>query len=349
MCGKKKETKFLEDQRIIQFLMGLNDVYSQSRSNIFMMNPLPSLDLAYLPLLQDESQREIYVNPLYPADGSSFMATGQEKTNLYPTDASPFMVGTQGKAPQRSNVQPQKVWNTNQNPADNQHKFKGKKSKYNPNVSCTHCMRTGNSRADCYMLIGFPENFQFTRSGNYQGMVKANRAVAGQEDEAITNTCGEGSQVNQNQHFSREVVNIIKQVQIENAGSTEINANIVAGIILKYSGICCAAFNTKTWIIDSGASEHMCFDSNSFIDLTPLPAPVLVPLMRRGQAFGEVRDGLYLLQPTSNMSRVSNQDVVSISKGRNSNINSSSVSSLVPKFAIVVSDMIILEELGLFY
>lgn len=52
--GKSKLAKSLEDQRLIQFLMGLNDVYAQVRGNILMMNLLPSIDYGYSLLLQDE-------------------------------------------------------------------------------------------------------------------------------------------------------------------------------------------------------------------------------------------------------------------------------------------------------
>ncbi|XP_070056437.1 uncharacterized protein [Nicotiana tomentosiformis] len=56
--GKQKFEKSLEDERLIQFLMGLNDVYSQTRVNNLMMNPLPNINHAYSPFLQDENQRE---------------------------------------------------------------------------------------------------------------------------------------------------------------------------------------------------------------------------------------------------------------------------------------------------
>ncbi|XP_059310802.1 uncharacterized protein LOC132062199 [Lycium ferocissimum] len=60
--GKRKLSKSFKDQRLIQFLMGLNDVYAQARGNIVMMNPFPEMDYAYSLLLQDENQREIYAN-----------------------------------------------------------------------------------------------------------------------------------------------------------------------------------------------------------------------------------------------------------------------------------------------
>ncbi|KAH0680839.1 hypothetical protein KY285_021813 [Solanum tuberosum] len=36
-------TKSLQDERLIQFLMGLNDAYSPAKSNILMINPLPTV------------------------------------------------------------------------------------------------------------------------------------------------------------------------------------------------------------------------------------------------------------------------------------------------------------------
>ena len=53
--GKSKISKSLQDQRHIQFLMGLSDTYSQARGTILMMNQLPGMDLAYSLLLQDEN------------------------------------------------------------------------------------------------------------------------------------------------------------------------------------------------------------------------------------------------------------------------------------------------------
>lgn len=89
---------------------------------------------------------------------------------------------------------------------------------------------------------------------------------------------------NGNQHFTKEQVselmNIIKQVQIgntRNAGN-KINANAVAGTVLKYTGTCLVIFNTNTWIINSGATEHMYFDSSSFLELTLLPVPLHINL-----------------------------------------------------------------------
>nr|XP_033510946.1 uncharacterized protein LOC108944413 [Nicotiana tomentosiformis] len=108
--GKMKIAKFMEDQRVIQFLVGLNDVYAQARENILMKSPLPGIDQSYSLLLQDESQRDIYMSLQYPTDGES------------------FMVGTQNKTPQR-NIQIQRNWNPQQKQGNTQQKFKAKKTR----------------------------------------------------------------------------------------------------------------------------------------------------------------------------------------------------------------------------
>ncbi|XP_075074026.1 uncharacterized protein LOC142161897 [Nicotiana tabacum] len=216
--GKAKVAKFLEDQRIIQFIMGLNDVYAQARGNILMMSPLPSMDFAYSLLLQNENQRGFCES------------------------------GAQGKVALRYN-QGQMVWNPSSKSRNNQQqKTKAKKAKYNPNHA-----------------------------------VKGNTAMGGHDNETNPNPNNEGVVGSQNQSFSKEqisvLVNIIRQVQGGNAGNTgsEINANAV-----------------------TGASEHMYFDSSFFLELSHLHIPVhiilpnsfQVPLVRRGQAFGEIREGL---------------------------------------------------------
>ena len=44
--------KLLEDKRLIQLLMGLNDSYKALRGQILMMNPLPSVSTVYSMIFQ---------------------------------------------------------------------------------------------------------------------------------------------------------------------------------------------------------------------------------------------------------------------------------------------------------
>ncbi|XP_070026276.1 uncharacterized protein LOC142182161 [Nicotiana tabacum] len=57
--GKKDIQKLEENQRMYQFLMGLNESYANARSNLLMMSPIPSINRAYSLLVTDERQMEI--------------------------------------------------------------------------------------------------------------------------------------------------------------------------------------------------------------------------------------------------------------------------------------------------
>ncbi|XP_015159452.1 uncharacterized protein [Solanum tuberosum] len=57
--GKSKMHKAELDRRLIQFFMGLNEVYTIVRGSILMMNPLPTMAQAFSILFQEERQREV--------------------------------------------------------------------------------------------------------------------------------------------------------------------------------------------------------------------------------------------------------------------------------------------------
>jgi len=54
-----KLNAYTEEQRLIQFLMGLNNSYTAIRGNILMMSPFPSMSQAYSLLIQEERQRQV--------------------------------------------------------------------------------------------------------------------------------------------------------------------------------------------------------------------------------------------------------------------------------------------------
>ncbi|XP_075080676.1 uncharacterized protein LOC142166147 [Nicotiana tabacum] len=314
---KAKLTNSLEDQRLIQFLMGLNDIYAQARGNILMMNPLPSIDVAYSLLLHDENQREVYANTHFNSE-SKLRSQTQRGAGISP-----------------------KYNNSGKKFVKLQQRFKGKK-KYNPNVSCTYCGKTGHIQEDYYRIIGFPEDFEFTNHKGYQTQIKGNAVLAHEERENLAGQSTELNKSNFGQQLIKEqieeMMHMYKQTKLAHAGNTGINANAVVGTILKFSGSVFTSLKSDTWIIDSGASEHMCFDPNSFLFLTPLPVPLNISLpnffkgllMKSPQVLGEVREGLYLLEPSSLKSKgLFSSNVLSIPKERNHVSESISFSSAV--------------------
>ncbi|XP_075077394.1 uncharacterized protein LOC142164113 [Nicotiana tabacum] len=57
-CPKSRESvSYLQKLKLYQFLMGLNDSYSQARSQILMRSPTPTVNQAYALILSDEGQK----------------------------------------------------------------------------------------------------------------------------------------------------------------------------------------------------------------------------------------------------------------------------------------------------
>ncbi|KAK9668158.1 hypothetical protein RND81_13G038200 [Saponaria officinalis] len=99
-CGAaEKQKKFRQDQRVVQFLMCLNDTYSVIKSAILMRNPLRSLGVVYNNLLQEERQREIQSSVSnFQTNSASFYAKGGKPYSSRPQMLTIRMVQfTEGK------------------------------------------------------------------------------------------------------------------------------------------------------------------------------------------------------------------------------------------------------------
>ncbi|XP_019259244.1 PREDICTED: uncharacterized protein LOC109237392 [Nicotiana attenuata] len=124
-----------EEDKLHQFLMGLNEVYVGVRSNLLMMQPPPTLDSAYSTLLQDENQRQVQHIPQLVPEAASFNVNANNK--VFPPN-----VNSKAFPPKQYT---QKV------------DFDQPKG----NIFCKYCKKPGHLIDKCYKLHGFPQNFKF--------------------------------------------------------------------------------------------------------------------------------------------------------------------------------------------
>lgn len=222
--------QFKNDERLIQFLMRLNETYAQARSNILMINPLPSVNHAYSLLMQDENQREVHVSSQFLGDGTSFMA-GQQNTQINKGNHINYQ---------------QKIGHNsvkgNNNP-------KGKKN----GQMCSYCKMTNHTIENCYRLIGFLSDFKFTKPKKFQGTAKGNSATTMEQLEGIQSNSVEGPQFAQKlspDQFS-QLVQLLNQIQVGQSGSSEVSANSVTansavGIFLTNCPSCYSVANSNS-------------------------------------------------------------------------------------------------------
>ncbi|KAM3199514.1 hypothetical protein P3L10_031874 [Capsicum annuum] len=129
-CERSREfVVYLQRQKLYQFFMGLNDTYSQVRSQIRLMSPLPNVNMAYSMIMSDESQKTVAQSINY--------------------------IGLLGAAPNVGDVLA--MYSKNSYPGGGYQK--GKRdyvSNYNPTAFCDHCKLKGHYRVDCFKLVSYP-------------------------------------------------------------------------------------------------------------------------------------------------------------------------------------------------
>ncbi|KAL0379416.1 UNVERIFIED_CONTAM: hypothetical protein Sangu_0005900 [Sesamum angustifolium] len=69
--------------QLMQFLMGLNDSFDAIRSQILVMDPLPSVDKAYSLVLRVESQRQSSINMQDINDNAAMTVRGHSKESCF--------------------------------------------------------------------------------------------------------------------------------------------------------------------------------------------------------------------------------------------------------------------------
>lgn len=147
VCGAKTMIhKAEQDRRLIQFLMGLNEVYTVVRGSILMMNPLPTIAQGFSILIQEEKQREVKPRSYLTMEGTSLNAHG----------------GSQFK----TNYNTQYNNNTGNMYSQQSGNFQQKGSSSGLRLFCDYCKKPGHIKDKCYRLHGFPPNFKFTKGKN---------------------------------------------------------------------------------------------------------------------------------------------------------------------------------------
>ncbi|KAH0665619.1 hypothetical protein KY285_026825 [Solanum tuberosum] len=121
--------------------MGMNAMYDQSRSQILMTEPTPSLNKAYAMLIERESQRSL--------GSSSINSISEENIDLATlmTRRSDNSQHYRGAGQQYSGQEYQK----------------GKK---NWDQQCDYCKVKGHMKKNCLKLIGYPTDWKFKKKEN---------------------------------------------------------------------------------------------------------------------------------------------------------------------------------------
>ncbi|OIT33516.1 hypothetical protein A4A49_65846, partial [Nicotiana attenuata] len=157
---------------------------------------------------------------------------------------------------------------------------------------CDYCKRPGHTKDKCYKLHGFPQNSRFNKGRRIAGNVfgPSNEADTVKDD-------GNGPQEQeQNRHMHSltkeqygQLLTILESFQ---GGAEKSTNNCINGGAVNFAGTsaCSTHFdsnnhlcdssssNADTWILDSGATNHMTHNKSILTNVKTLVYPYLVTL-----------------------------------------------------------------------
>lgn len=243
-CGAKDSVhKSEQDKRLIQFLMGLNEVYTVIRGNILMMNPLPSTAQAFSLLIQEEKQKEYRPANRTPMESISLNVNAGR--------------GSQGGRGYRTNF-----------PSNNDSNINNNRS----TMICDFCKKQGHIKEKCYKLHGYPPknntfnnrtnnaqqfNTQQYRQNDNQNF-KGRRIVANAHGEQCSQENSNSNVVITQEQYGH-IMSLLQQFQTDSSGEDSKNnaePSKFAGTILCTSSIdfgitsCkCSRSSIDLWII----------------------------------------------------------------------------------------------------
>ncbi|XP_019261161.1 PREDICTED: uncharacterized protein LOC109239092 [Nicotiana attenuata] len=212
-CGAKANMQKAEqDRRLIQFLMGLNEVYTVVRGSILMMNPLPSLAQAFSILIQEEKQREVKPNNQLVIE-STALSANRSGGNHFRTNFGQQTNVADNTGYMNYNQQGNRTGNNN---------YRGGQFGNRPQPFCDYCKKPGHTKERCYKLHGYPQDSTFNKGkriaanvhgSQREGVIEGgdgNSGPAQEQDRTMQNLTKE--QYNQ-------LVSILENFHARNAGN----------------------------------------------------------------------------------------------------------------------------------
>lgn len=220
--AKAKLMKAHQDERLLQFLMGLNESFIRVRSNILLSSPLPSIGQAYSLVIQDEKQREINTSPVYLGDSTSFIVVNQSYGNRnYPSFK-----------PQKETLESNKNSNT-----------------------YAYCKKPGHNIDKCYRIHGFPADFKFTKKRRFQTLANNAHHAVEEVDQAGNGFSNAKTLTQKNIGELLQLLQQFKLVQQSDKNAEATTSANCAGMKRFFNSyVFLVKIDANSWILDSGAS-----------------------------------------------------------------------------------------------
>nr|XP_023887900.1 uncharacterized protein LOC112000030 [Quercus suber] len=275
----------LEDLRlqesVMQFLMGLNESYSQIKGQILLMEPLPTINKVYSLLIQEERQRSIGLSNSVHIESTTLAVKGSN-ANFNPN--FPGFFGNSGAS--------------------------GKNSKGRDRPICTHCGKLGHVMEKCFKLHGFPPGFKPKGKNFMVNQVNIQEACTENDHTSATfpftqeqcqqfftmlgtqmqaahlTSSGNETQFNLGNKETHMASNVIRPTLAVPSSSNATDTFTMAGnstcLDLRHSVFSAqithrTAFCGNIWVIDTRATDHIVYSVHLLTNFTAIDCVVALP------------------------------------------------------------------------
>nr|KYP51308.1 Retrovirus-related Pol polyprotein from transposon TNT 1-94 [Cajanus cajan] len=255
-CILLKIKKKREDDCVIKFLRGLNEEYSQVRSNILMMDPMPSITKTFSLIQQHE--REI--------GGTSLLSP--------PTNSTTFATLTNASTKPSSFERAGSSNNRGGGSSNNRGGGCFGTGNGRGNRFCAKCKKTNHTIDSCFEIYGYPVGYRNKDKSNSTSKAFANLTTT-DSDTASRFATPEGSS-NQTQFtLSKEQYHAFLALIQHNKDVPHSMNHVQQNPKNSSPG---TPFSSSLWVLDTGATDHICLSQHLFDSLNPIkPIPISLP------------------------------------------------------------------------
>ncbi|CAM8878685.1 unnamed protein product [Rhodiola kirilowii] len=253
------------ENKVMKFLMGLNENLAQIRTHILALETLPPLNVVFDRVSNHEAERNW--NKLVPTESSAMYANHQSYNRHNLSNNQQYT--QQSRTPQQPH---QKFQNSTRN-------YEGNNTinRSNQRPFCTHCQQPGHTKETCWKIHGFPPGHRLYKAKNNGGM-KANNTQLINDDANNSNSVS-GPSNTQNissttNPFTTEQVNQLLAILKQGSPGVGDPQCHMAGIY----GLSSRLLKSSSWIVDSGATDHFTCDESLLFDIYQLSKDCCISL-----------------------------------------------------------------------
>ncbi|KAL5579671.1 hypothetical protein UlMin_012113 [Ulmus minor] len=232
--GMKALMEYQQQEYVLQFLMGLNESYAHIRAQILMQDPFPPINKVFSLVVQEERQRGLTSSSL--------------------SESASFVVH-----------------------AGNSAHFKGKyDNRQTDKPTCSHCGYIGHTIDKCYKLHGYPPGFRFkngttpsntNRFSSSSSSATSTMPMANQTSLMSDKTDDSSDPVSTVSSLSpSQCQQLIAMLSTQLTSTTPVNNE--QPIVSNFTGTF-PSIPSHTWILDTGATHHVCHDRTLFESFEP--------------------------------------------------------------------------------